>query len=125
MDNNFLGVGGHIAEPHGGEAGAGEVEGGDVGLAVWDTAGVIVMTLDCQHGHPAPVVGGEQRGLQLFLGDHIPDTSKPMSQQEEAPHQKDENEATVLGISRKCISVYFDVISRFLSVNEEYLFIIH
>lgn len=116
VDNNCLGVGGHVAEADGGEAGAGEVEGRDVGLAVRDTARVVVVALHRQHGHPASVVGGEQGRLQLLLGNDIPDTGQPMCQQEEAPHQQDENEAAVLGISRKCISVYSCHLS-FLSVN--------
>ena len=35
----LLGVGGHVAETDGGEAGAGEVEGRDVGLTVWHAPG--------------------------------------------------------------------------------------
>ena len=53
FDNTqFLGVGGDVAEADGGEAGAGEVEGGDVGLHVSDTAGVGVVVLPGQHRHP-------------------------------------------------------------------------
>ena len=54
FDNiQFLRVGGHIAEADCGETGAGEVEGGDVGLHVADTAGVRVVVLASQHRHPA------------------------------------------------------------------------
>ena len=49
----LLGVGGHVAEADRGEAGAGEVEGRDVGLHVADTAGVRVVVLASQHRHPA------------------------------------------------------------------------
>ena len=53
FDNTqFLGVGGDIPEADGGEAGAGEVEGGDVGLHVSDTPGVWVVVLPGQHRHP-------------------------------------------------------------------------
>ena len=48
----FLCVGGDVAEADSGEAGAGEVEGGDVGLHVSDTAGVGVVVLPGQHRHP-------------------------------------------------------------------------
>ena len=53
VNNNFLCVGGHVPEAHGGEAGAGEVEGGDVGLEVSDAPGVLVVVLTGQHVHPA------------------------------------------------------------------------
>ena len=54
LDNiQFLRVGGDIAEADRGEAGAGEVEGGDVGLHVSDTPTVRVVVLPGQHGHPA------------------------------------------------------------------------
>ena len=49
----FLGVGRDVPEPDRGEAGAGEVEGGDVGLEVSDTPGVLVVVLTGQHVHPA------------------------------------------------------------------------
>ena len=42
-DREYLlreGVGGHVPEAHGGEGGAGVVEGGDVGLAVGDAPAV-------------------------------------------------------------------------------------
>ena len=53
FDNiQFLRVGGDIAEAHGGETGAGEVESGDVGLHVSDTPGVRVVVLSRQHRHP-------------------------------------------------------------------------
>ena len=48
-----LGVGGDVPKPDGGEAGAGEVEGGDVGLEVSDAPGVLVVVLTGQHVHPA------------------------------------------------------------------------
>ena len=48
----FLRVGRDIAEADSGEAGAGEVEGRDVGLHVADTAGVVVVILPGQHRHP-------------------------------------------------------------------------
>ena len=49
----FLCVGGDVAEADRGEAGAGEVEGGDVGLHVPDTPGVLLLRLAGQHSHPA------------------------------------------------------------------------
>ena len=53
FDNTqFLCVGGDIAEADCGEAGAGEVEGGDVGLHVSDAPGVLIVVLPGQHRHP-------------------------------------------------------------------------
>ena len=53
FDNiQFLRVGGHIAEADCGETGAGEVEGGDVGLHVSDTPAVRVVVLSGQNRHP-------------------------------------------------------------------------
>ena len=49
VNNHFLCVGGHVPEAHGGEAGAGEVERRDVGLAVRDAARVVVSVLNSQH----------------------------------------------------------------------------
>ena len=50
--HSFLSVGGDVSEAHGGETGAGEVQGRDVGLHVSDTAGVWVVILSGQHRHP-------------------------------------------------------------------------
>ena len=41
----FLSVGGHVPESHRGEAGAGEVEGCDVGLDMPDAPCVLVVVL--------------------------------------------------------------------------------
>ena len=67
MNKADLGVGGDVPEPDGGEAGAGEVEGGDVGLAVRDTPRVVVPVLARQHRHPTSEIASYQWGDRNWL----------------------------------------------------------
>ena len=45
-----------------------------------------------------PVVGSKDGGLHLPLGNDVPDAGEPVSKQEEAPHEQDQDEAAVLRI---------------------------
>ena len=50
------------------------------------------------HAALIPVVGSKDGGLHLPLGNDIPDAGQPVSQQEEAPHEQDQDKAAVLRI---------------------------
>ena len=85
------GVGGHVAEADGGEGGAGEVEGGGVGVQVGDLGLVFEPVEVGQLLHPANVLTSV-----LVPTNHNPDAGQPMRDQDKTGHQKTQYNCAVL-----------------------------
>ena len=81
----------HIPEPDGREWGAGEVEGGGVGVQVGDLGLVLEPVEVGQLLHPANVLASV-----LVSTNYNPDAGQPMRNQDKAGHQKTQNNCTIL-----------------------------